>query len=498
MPSPSQEPQAGSSTLPQTGDETGEGSLPTLSAPQSLRDLLSASQGQGKTRRRSSAAASAKPSRRVAGASSEAAAALSPTRGSGDRSVSSPIGSPVASTGSRPGEGRQNGWHLWRQESADAKRMREATRNVNGSRLRSANASSSSGQQGVRLKMKRWSRRFYGSVRGMLSGEAYDDDEEDDSHMDESTDLFNDREEAVVASYDPEAPLSTLKLALLTVSLAGAQIAWTLELAYGTPFLLSLGLSKEGVSLVWLAGPASGLIVQPLIGALSDADMHSRFRRRKFMLLSALILSISTLVLAFGSPIAFFLVDIMGVGLGDWDPKRNAAAHKVTQFLCVTSFWVLDFALNGLQAASRALILDISPTHQQTSANAWQGIMTNVGSVIGYFAGWIDLASWAGLKWLGGGQFRRFAIFSIVSMGLCTALTCVSFTEHPEFNASRESQPIESQVMDAKLSATQKLRKITKDIWNTARRLPRPIRRICVTQCFNFCAWFGFLFYATQ
>lgn len=36
---------------------------------------------------------------------------------------------------------------------------------------------------------------------------------------------------------------------------------------YGTPFLLSLGISEQVTSLVWLAGPISGLIAQPLIGA---------------------------------------------------------------------------------------------------------------------------------------------------------------------------------------------------------------------------------------
>ena len=37
--------------------------------------------------------------------------------------------------------------------------------------------------------------------------------------------------------------------------------------SYGTPFLLSLGLSEELTSLVWLAGPISGLVAQPVIGA---------------------------------------------------------------------------------------------------------------------------------------------------------------------------------------------------------------------------------------
>jgi hypothetical protein len=81
--------------------------------------------------------------------------------------------------------------------------------------------------------------------------------------------------------------LTTWNLITLSIAMAGSQIAWTVELgygylfifqeaadlrcSYGTPFLLSLGLSEQLTSLVWLAGPISGLITQPVVG------MHSLF-----------------------------------------------------------------------------------------------------------------------------------------------------------------------------------------------------------------------------
>lgn len=52
----------------------------------------------------------------------------------------------------------------------------------------------------------------------------------------------------------------------LSVSMLGAQITWSVELGYGTPFLVGLGVTETATSLVWLAGPISGLIAQPLIG----------------------------------------------------------------------------------------------------------------------------------------------------------------------------------------------------------------------------------------
>ncbi|KAJ3561061.1 hypothetical protein NP233_g10429 [Leucocoprinus birnbaumii] len=96
--------------------------------------------------------------------------------------------------------------------------------------------------------------------------------------------------------------LSTWDLITLSISLAGAQIAWTVELGYGTPFLLSLGLSEQLTALVWLAGPISGLVAQPLIGAVSDSST-SKYRRRFWIILCTTALVISTLTLAYCIPL---------------------------------------------------------------------------------------------------------------------------------------------------------------------------------------------------
>jgi len=92
-------------------------------------------------------------------------------------------------------------------------------------------------------------------------------------------------------------PVSTCRLFFLTVVLLGMQFVWSVELAYGTPFLLSLGLEKSMVSLVWLVGPLSGLIIQPLIGALSDQCTLRMGRRRPFLLASSVLVILSLFVI---------------------------------------------------------------------------------------------------------------------------------------------------------------------------------------------------------
>jgi solute carrier family 45, member 1/2/4 len=48
-------------------------------------------------------------------------------------------------------------------------------------------------------------------------------------------------------------------------------------MGYGTPYLLSFGISKSVLTLAWLAGPLSGLLMQPLIGVLSDYSTSRYF-----------------------------------------------------------------------------------------------------------------------------------------------------------------------------------------------------------------------------
>ncbi|GAA5919660.1 hypothetical protein JCM6882_003831 [Rhodosporidiobolus microsporus] len=292
--------------------------------------------------------------------------------------------------------------------------------------------------------------------------------------------------------------LSTAELIKMTVGIAGAQLAWTVEMAYGTPYLLSLGLSKQGTSLVWMAGPLSGLVVQPVVGALSDSS-PSRYRRRFYILLSALLILLSTLVVAYAQPLASLLTSLLPFGwggMGDWDPEKGEVAAKVAIGLGVGGFYALDFALNGLQASLRALVLDLSPPGLHSLSNAYLGRQTHVANIAGYVLGYSDLSHSPLLRWIGGGQFRKLALVACAGMAACVGVTCA--TQEEERRVARERREgDEGEEAEEDEGAWKKLKGVVRDVGRNLRDLPRPVRRVCYVQFFNWTAWFPFLFYST-
>jgi solute carrier family 45 protein 1/2/4 len=82
-----------------------------------------------------------------------------------------------------------------------------------------------------------------------------------------------------------------------------------------TPYLLQLGLTKSRMSLVWIAGPLSGLIMQPIVGVITDRSRSKWGRRRPFMIGGSIVVAICLLVLGWTSEIVgMYVQDVETVG----------------------------------------------------------------------------------------------------------------------------------------------------------------------------------------
>lgn len=158
-------------------------------------------------------------------------------------------------------------------------------------------------------------------------------DEEDDDLIVDDGGLEDDHD-------DYHETKSVWYMILLTISIGGLQLAWAVELSNGTPYLLSLGLSKSLMALVWIAGPLSGALVQPYVGILSDNCRSPLGKRTPFMIAGSAATIISLLALAWAR-------EIVGGFLGIFGADRASQGVK-TSIIVFAVLWVyiLDFSIN--------------------------------------------------------------------------------------------------------------------------------------------------------
>ncbi|KAF9278460.1 hypothetical protein BGZ68_008572 [Mortierella alpina] len=298
------------------------------------------------------------------------------------------------------------------------------------------------------------------------------------------------------SSFARRRHLSTLDLARLTVCMLGVQFTCkstsrTVELGYGTPYLLSLGISKTLTPLVWLAGPLSGLIIQPIVGVFSDSINWKWGRRRPFIVTGAALMIVSMYMVAYAREIATLLT-------GHWGQKPGSDAGELTEEfkeayagaikkwtigIAVLGFYFLDFAINAVQACCRFLIVDTPPTDQQEMGGAWSGWMNNLGSVVGFFAGNLDLVKYFS-PYLGDSQIKILANLAVIILVSCLGITCFSVDE-VQYHPTEEEK--------ARTAWT-----TVGNIWRAFNKLPAELQRICNVQFFAWMGWFPFLFYTTS
>ena len=138
----------------------------------------------------------------------------------------------------------------------------------------------------------------------------------------------------------------------------GVQFSFGLQQSNMSAIYKYLGAEEAELPLLWLAGPVTGLVVQPIIGAISDGTWSPKFGRRKpFFLIGALIASISLVFMPYSSSIW------MAAGL----------------------LWILDAANNIALEPYRAFISDKLPEKQYSFGFLVQSFFTGLGTTLANF-----------------------------------------------------------------------------------------------------------------
>ncbi|KAM5356021.1 hypothetical protein ACJ41O_002667 [Fusarium nematophilum] len=262
----------------------------------------------------------------------------------------------------------------------------------------------------------------------------------------------------------------TVRMVLLSAVTIGVTFTWGVEMTYCTPYLLNLGLTKSNTSLVWIAGPLSGLIVQPVVGVIADESKSRWGRRRPLMVIGSIIVAISLLALGFTREIVGFAV------------PDDEAARRPTIVLAVLAIYTVDFAINAVMSCSRSLLVDTLPIEKQQTGAAWSSRMSAVGHMVAYAAGAVDLVEILGTT-LGDTQFKQLTVISTIAILSSTAITCWAVTERV--------------LVSSKPTKHQGRFKVFRQIYSTLLDLPPRIQAICWAQFWAWIGWFPFLFYST-
>jgi len=134
----------------------------------------------------------------------------------------------------------------------------------------------------------------------------------------------------------------------------GIQFGFGLQLANMSAIYAKLGAEPDKIPILWLAGPMTGLIVQPIIGSMSDRTWNRLGRRRPYFLAGAILSSIAL----------FFMPD---------SPLLWSAAGML---------WILDASINISMEPFRAFVADKLNMEQRTAGFVMQSFFIGVGAAV--------------------------------------------------------------------------------------------------------------------
>ena len=153
----------------------------------------------------------------------------------------------------------------------------------------------------------------------------------------------------------PKPRLSIAQIINMSVGFFGIQFAFGLQNANVSRIFQTLGADIDSIPILWIAAPLTGLIIQPVIGHVSDKTWLGKWgRRRPFFFAGALL----------GSLALFFY------------PQVGAL------WLAAIFLWILDASINVAMEPFRAFVGDMLPDEQRTSGFAMQSFFIGLGAVI--------------------------------------------------------------------------------------------------------------------
>ena len=216
----------------------------------------------------------------------------------------------------------------------------------------------------------------------------------------------------------------------------GIQFGFALQNANVSRIFQTLGAEVDEIPILWIAAPLTGLIVQPIVGYMSDRTWNSLGRRRPYFLVGAILASLALFIMP-NSPVLWIAAGML---------------------------WIMDASINISMEPFRAFVGDNLPEKQRTAGFAMQTFFIGIGGVVAsglpyILTNWLDISNTApegvvpdSVKWsfyLGGAAFFLAVMWTVFR----------SREYSPEELAAFEAaRPPEHRVQDTSLRAASKYR----------------------------------------
>lgn len=257
---------------------------------------------------------------------------------------------------------------------------------------------------------------------------------------------------------NPKPHLSFWQIVNMNVGFFGIQFSFGLQQANMSPIYQYLGADEAKLPLLWLAGPMTGLLVQPVVGALSDRTVTRWGRRTPYFLVGAVLCSLGLLFMPF-SPTLWFAAGLL---------------------------WILDAANNVTMEPYRAYVSDRLDSRQHSLGFLTQSAFTGLAQTLAYLAP--SILVWLGMNKdaVGGNHIPQVTLSAFV-IGALLSFTTVwwSVRKVPELPLA----PGEAAALRAKptgLAAT------FGEIVAALREMPPTMRRLWWMKLFQ---WYGMMCY---
>jgi len=247
----------------------------------------------------------------------------------------------------------------------------------------------------------------------------------------------------------------------------GIQFGWGLQLANMSGIYTYLGAKPEQVPILWLAGPVTGLLIQPIIGSMSDRTWNRLGRRRPYFLTGAILASIAL----------FFMPD-------------SAALWMAAGLL-----WILDANINVSMEPFRAFVADKLNIEQRTAGFAMQSFFIGIGATLANILPYIFRRMHFDERTAGSASSAPVIPASVnysFKIGAGVFLLCVLWT----VITTREFPPEDMAEFERKRKERKGVGATVSEIALALREMPATMKQLAVVQFFTwlglFCMWMFF------